>query len=274
MLDTYYTRQAEDIYGREAVEATGSYFGNEAVTEAFFSAAAQIDMLVDEAEVNVWEAEFRDIPEHEWTLEKILLAAEEITALAHAQKSPAWPAIASFAACMRTMVHSAPIAPSETFVEMMKKNEKVAPGVFAIAEREDMRPMDLLVATVAEELGPGTATAAAVASERETCISFVEAQIEKEIGEGKRTEDLEREKEDLECQIVELEGDLAIDDEDAAAVEIDRESIEGRLKDLRDSVRVLETRLHAAELLGEVREAIVARRLPEPDSSPAPEAAS
>lgn len=271
MEDTYFTRKAEDIYGPQTIKETEAHFGDEAVTEVFFSVSAQIDMLVEEAEVDVWQAEFRDLADEDWTLAKVLDAADEIAKLAHQQKSRVWPAITSLAAAMRAMVRTARLAPAESFGEVKKDEGIMPPGLVAVTANEDTKPLDLVVAAVAEDLGPGTATATAVASERETCIALVKAQIEKTLGEDQTVESAERELSEAMGRHEELEAALSDSLEKGADDDV-RHERQRQADEAEAEVTRLSARLASAELLDQVLKAIEARRPPEPDESPAPPA--
>ncbi len=179
MVEPYFTRLCEDIYDGRFVESVVDFFGSESIAEAFFSIRAQMNTIVDEHEVELWDAEKQR--QEEWTLDRVLEAADEFVLLAHKQNSPAWPALGSLAACMRSMVRSRGLAPVTHFKPSAK--DDITAGFARLLVREDIRPADLLLATVACDSDPGMPLAVTATAERDACREIVEKHMKTIMGD-------------------------------------------------------------------------------------------
>jgi hypothetical protein len=181
-METYFTRLCEDIYTSRFVDSVVEYFGGkDSIAEAFFSIRAQMNVIVDEHEIALWDAEKQN--QQDWTLDTALDAADEIAMLAHKQNSPAWPALHSLAGCMRAMVRSQGIAPVTHF----KQSEKdgITTGFARLLVRDDIRPVDLVFASVAGDSDPAMPLSVAAAAERDACREVVEKHLKRILGDDK-----------------------------------------------------------------------------------------
>lgn len=117
-FDNYFMRVYESGYGDKVIEETEGVLGSEVAVEAFFALHAQIDLLIEECDVDVYGATYQSYERDDWTLARVLDAQDEKAALAKKGNNQAWMAIAAIAAAMRTMVVTAVIAPRTTFTSI------------------------------------------------------------------------------------------------------------------------------------------------------------
>ena len=180
-MEDWFTRKYDGDYSPELSEKVRSTFNNSAsLTEAFFGLHAQFDMLIEEYDVFLGDGE-KQAFSVEWTAFSILEAVDEATDLAKKQNSPAWPALMSIAAAMRAMVRTVPIMPSTEFEQ--NEGEGIPPGLYALTQNEAVRPVDLVVAAIAEDLSSATLVNSAVMAERARCESFVKDRIKDVLGD-------------------------------------------------------------------------------------------
>lgn len=114
--DNYFTNLYSDCYGDNVIKEVMDLFsGNKSIVESFFAVHAQIDLLVRENDISLYEAKFRDLDE--WRLEQVLACVDEIVQIAKDQKSLAWVQIRCLVKCMREMAVVAKSAPENNFVQ-------------------------------------------------------------------------------------------------------------------------------------------------------------
>ena len=111
--EAYFTRKYEGVYGSGITERFREVFESEAITETFFAVAAQIDLLVEEGQISLASGQYYN--KSDWTVDEVLLAGDEVAAIARAEKSPMLVAIEKLVACMRRMYETAHLAPAGDF---------------------------------------------------------------------------------------------------------------------------------------------------------------
>lgn len=112
-MEAYFTRKYGDFYGEAVIAYLLEHLDGEAITEAFFAVHAQVDMLVEEGAISLVDGEYSG--RSEWTAEQILLANEEVAAIARRANSPMLVAIEKLVACMRRIYETAHLAPAADF---------------------------------------------------------------------------------------------------------------------------------------------------------------
>lgn len=207
MAHDYYTRKYEDAYSVELTERVRATFeGNDSITEAFFALHSQFDSLIEEHDVFLNDGEHQ--VQDDWTPELVIAAVDEAATLARQQNSPAWPALTAIAVAMRCMVRTACIMPETEFKQ--DEAEGIPPGLFALMQKEDARPIDLVVSAIAEDMSKDSLVNAAVLAERARCEAFVKDRIDdllvgrppEDLGseEGWFYEQLERVRSEIACE--------------------------------------------------------------------------
>lgn len=222
--DIWFTREIERAYNPVLIERIQKHFGGSvALTEAFCALHGQFDMLIDEFDVFLGDGEKQT--QEDWRPEGVLEAVDEAAKLARDQNSPVWPHLAAIATSMRAMFRVVPIMPSTEFKQ--DEAEGVPPGLFALLQKKDARPVDLVVAAVSDDFSSDALVGSAVLAERARCESVVKDRIKDLFGDDK-LEDLDSEEGWVYEQLERARSEIARDQEEAAQEDFGGDLVEQR----------------------------------------------